>query len=36
MGETATLPPAEDVLAILWANEAKLHVAGIRHLSLVG
>jgi predicted nucleotidyltransferase len=36
MGESATLPRAEDVLAILRANEAELRAAGIKHLSLFG
>jgi predicted nucleotidyltransferase len=36
MGETATRPRAEDVLAILRANEAELRAAGIRRVSLFG
>jgi predicted nucleotidyltransferase len=36
MAETAALPLAEHVLAILRANEAELRAAGIRHLSLFG
>jgi predicted nucleotidyltransferase len=36
MGESATLPRAEDVLAILRANEAELRAAGVRRLSLFG
>ena len=36
MDETAMLARAEDVLAILGANEAELRAAGIRHLSLFG
>lgn len=36
MGNTATLPRAEDVLAILRANELELRAAGIRRLSLFG
>jgi predicted nucleotidyltransferase len=36
MGETAMLTRAEDVLAILRANEAELRAAGIRHLSVFG
>ena len=36
MSQTASPPRAEDVLAILRANEAALHVVGIRHLSLFG